>query len=239
MSTGGRALAFEIPSDVPGLADAVPLDFSGRRGRHGGGAEEPEPPSEAGLAAASSAAAEVERQARERRALVALVMRAQAGDRSAFARLWERHAQLVHAILLSMIRDQDARDLTQEVALAAWRAIARVEDPARFSSWLSAIARNHGRDALKSSRAATERLNARHERELIEEERGPAAFGAEDVLQCIRELPEAYREPLTLRLLLELPAREIAERTGLTPGSVRVNLCRGMKLLRAALESRD
>jgi RNA polymerase sigma-70 factor (ECF subfamily) len=202
MTTGGRALAFEIPSDVPGLADAVPLDFTGRRG---GGAGAPEPPSEAGVAR--------EHAPRGRHEMVALVSRAQAGDRAAFARLWQRHAQLVHAILLSMVKDQDARDLTQEVALSAWQSIDRVEDPARFSSWLSAIARNLGRDALKAQRAATERLDARHERELAVRTRGPAAFDADDVMARIRELPEAYREPLTLRLLLELPAREIAERT--------------------------
>lgn len=47
--------------------------------------------------------------------------------------------------------------------------------------------------------------------------------------------PEAYRETLLLRLVEGLTGPEIAERTGLTAGSVRVNLHRGMALLRAAL----
>ena len=55
------------------------------------------------------------------------------------------------------------------------------------------------------------------------------------VLEVIRTLPEAYRETLVLRLVEGLTGPEIAERTGLTPASVRVNLHRGMKLLRERL----
>jgi RNA polymerase sigma-70 factor, ECF subfamily len=52
----------------------------------------------------------------------------------------------------------------------------------------------------------------------------------------IRELPEAYRETLTLRLVEGMTGPEIAGRTGLLPASVRVNLHRGMKALRERLE---
>jgi RNA polymerase sigma-70 factor (ECF subfamily) len=56
------------------------------------------------------------------------------------------------------------------------------------------------------------------------------------VLAVIRSLPEAYREPLILRLVEGMTGGEIAARTGLTPASVRVNLHRGMKQLRRKLE---
>ena len=52
------------------------------------------------------------------------------------------------------------------------------------------------------------------------------------VLDLIRQLPEAYRETMLMRLLEGMTGPEIARRTGLTPDSVRVNLCRGMKMLR-------
>ena len=54
---------------------------------------------------------------------------------------------------------------------------------------------------------------------------------AERALTAIRSLPDAYRETLLLRLVEGLTGPEIAERTGLTAGSVRVNLHRGMVLL--------
>jgi RNA polymerase sigma-70 factor (ECF subfamily) len=56
------------------------------------------------------------------------------------------------------------------------------------------------------------------------------------VLAEVRRLPEAYRETLVLRFVEGLTGPEIAELTGLTPGSVRVNLHRGVELLRARLK---
>ena len=55
------------------------------------------------------------------------------------------------------------------------------------------------------------------------------------ILDRIRSLPAAYRETLILRLVEGLTGPEIARQTGLTPESVRVNLCRGMKMLRRLL----
>jgi RNA polymerase sigma-70 factor (ECF subfamily) len=63
-----------------------------------------------------------------------------------------------------------------------------------------------------------------------------AAF---ELLDLIRNLPGAYRETLILRLVEGMTGPEIAERTGLTSESVRVNLCRGMKMLREQLRKKD
>jgi RNA polymerase sigma-70 factor (ECF subfamily) len=122
----------------------------------------------------------------------------------------------------------------QEVFLLALRSIARLEDPASFGPWLLSIARNRARDALKSRRTAVElpdELPVKLGTETKDEEDGEA----ERALEAVRELPVAYRETLILRLVEGLSGPEIAERTGLTHGSVRVNLCRGMKLLRERL----
>ena len=58
---------------------------------------------------------------------------------------------------------------------------------------------------------------------------------ADEILETIRGLPEAYRETLILRLVEGMTGPEIAERIGLTHDSVRVNLFRGMKMLRERL----
>jgi RNA polymerase sigma-70 factor (ECF subfamily) len=69
-----------------------------------------------------------------------------------------------------------------------------------------------------------------------EKRRGSASAGeATAILAAIRGLPEAYRETLILRLVEGFTGPEIAERTGLTAGSVRVNLHRGMQMLRERL----
>ena len=58
---------------------------------------------------------------------------------------------------------------------------------------------------------------------------------AADALAAIRELPATYAETLMMRLVEGMTGPEIAAATGMTPGSVRVNLHRGMKLLRRRL----
>ena len=60
-------------------------------------------------------------------------------------------------------------------------------------------------------------------------------FDAREAVAAIRSLPEAYRETLMLRFVAGLSGLEIAARTGLTHGSVRVNLHRGVEMLRKKL----
>ena len=64
---------------------------------------------------------------------------------------------------------------------------------------------------------------------------GDQEASANLIMDAIKDLPDAYREPLILRLVEGMTGPEIARRTGLTPGSVRVNLHRGMQQLRAML----
>jgi len=157
----------------------------------------------------------------------AIARRAREGDGSAFAALYRKYAPMVHAVLIASGPQAEADDLLQEVFLAAWRGISRLRDEARVGPWLAAIARNGARTALGKRR----RLEPLPESLPGE---SPADDGAE-VLRIVRTLPEAYRETLAMRLVEGMSGPEIAAASGLTHGSVRVNLHRGMKLLRARL----
>lgn len=167
---------------------------------------------------------------------VELVEAAQRGDRDAFAGLYQRYAPTIHGLLLSRTRSTDVLDLVHDVFLAALRRIATLDEPQSFGPWLCTIARNLAKDAHKKRRESVE-LDS--EPRAAESRDDGDAEEAARALAAVRELPEAYRETLMLRLVEGLNGPEIAERTGLTPGSVRVNLCRGMKLLRERLESRS
>lgn len=163
--------------------------------------------------------------------------RARSGDRAAFGRIYERYASLVHGVLLAHAPTPEVGDLVQDVFVLALRSIERLDDPARLAPWLVTIARNRAHDHHKRDRREEE-LGARAELARTGFDGSQAAEDdeAERVLAVIRALPEAYRETLVLRLVEGLSGPEIAERTGLTHGSVRVNLVRGMKLLREKLE---
>jgi RNA polymerase sigma-70 factor (ECF subfamily) len=166
----------------------------------------------------------------------ALVSSARQGDRAAFGRLYDRYARMVHGILLSRVHPREVDDLVQEVFLAALRQLHALRDVSRFGAWLSVIARNRANDHYRKSgpeAALTEPVseNQPENRANNQAEAEEAAM----ILAIVRTLPEAYREPLTLRLVEGMTGPEIAARTGLKNGSVRVNLCRGMQLLREKL----
>ena len=163
--------------------------------------------------------------------VIRLVRAAQAQDRAAFAELYTLYARTVHGILLSRVPRGDVDDLLQDVFLQAMQRLPELRDPSAFSGWLAAIARNRAIDYFRHSRPTSE---------LPDEvpTADPDRVAGLAVMGVIRGLPEAYRETLTLRLVEGMTGPEIAERTGLTEGSVRVNLHRGMKLLREGLERR-
>ncbi len=163
----------------------------------------------------------------------ALLARARAGDRRAFADLYVRYAGLVRAVLLVRAPRSDCDDLTQDVFIRAWQRLDELRRDDSLGPWLAAMARTRARD----NRRAAARRARREAAAGAHPHRGPRAEGitAAHVLDAIRSLPEAYRDTLALRLIEQMPGPLIARRLGMTEGSVRVNLHRGMKLLREQL----
>jgi len=165
---------------------------------------------------------------REPEALAETIRAVRSGDQDAFARLYADYVRLVHAIVLGRVPRRDVDDLVQDVFLTAYVRVGELHDPAAFGGWIAAIARNRATDYLRRSP---------RQEQLPEEVAGGDPIEAETlaVLDVVRKLPEAYRETLLMRLVEGMSGNEIAQRTGLTPASVRVNLHRGMKLLRERL----
>ncbi len=162
---------------------------------------------------------------------------ARRGDRAAFAALHEQYAPMVHGMLLARVGMNDADDLVQDVFLHAMRKLPSLRDNASFGPWLATISRN----------AAMQFLRERHRRVTGSQpvsatppsgpDRHAARAEAMRVLEVIRSLPTAYQETLILRLVEGLTGPQIAACTGLTAGSVRVNLNRAMYMLREKLGS--
>jgi RNA polymerase sigma-70 factor, ECF subfamily len=156
-----------------------------------------------------------------------LVRRAQRGDRDALGELYARYAPVVHGHILAHSESDDAEDLVQDAFATALEKISTLRDADAFGGWVCAMARNAGR----MSRRQTRRLEPLPDTLSTPGGEGDRLDGAL-VLAAIRSLPEAYRDTLVLRLVEQLSGNEIAARTGLTPASVRVNLHRGMAMLR-------
>ena len=165
-----------------------------------------------------------------------LVCAARDGDRAAFGLLYDRYVRMVHGIMLVKAPFAAVDDLVQDVFVLALRRLSTLREAGSFGAWLAAIARNLAKDHHRRS-APEEQLAV----DVPEEEMEMRVSGGDQeasanlVLDAIKTLPDAYREPLILRLVEGMTGPEIAARTGLTAGSVRVNLHRGMQQLRALL----
>ena len=154
------------------------------------------------------------------------------GNHDQFAQLYDLYAPLVHGILLARVPRNEVDDVVQDIFLHALKKLHTLRDRAAFGPWIAMIARNRAMDFHRRSHQTIE---------VTEDLRSTDMSGskATEMLEIVRSLPDAYRETLVLRLVEGMTGPEIATRTGLTPASVRVNLHRGMKLLREKLGFRE
>lgn len=151
------------------------------------------------------------------------------------AAVYARFAAVVHGVALAHVGPVEAEDVVQEVFVKVATHLSTLRDPAALPGWITALARNAALDRLRERarrRAAPEA--ALHALPARAEPGDDRALRLR-VLALLGTLPETYREALVLRLVEGLTGPQIAERTGLTPASVRVHLHRGMALLRPLL----
>ncbi|HLK18399.1 MAG TPA: sigma-70 family RNA polymerase sigma factor [Bryobacteraceae bacterium] len=156
---------------------------------------------------------------------------AREGSRVAFGQLYQQYSRMVHGLLLARVPHSEVEDMVQDVFLLALRRLRSLRDDKAFGGWLAMIARNQAVDYHRRAPRITELKET-----MLQET--PPSPEAHAVLDTIRSLPDAYRETLILRLVEGLNGPEIAEQTGLSPDSVRVNLHRGMKMLREKMEGK-
>jgi RNA polymerase sigma-70 factor, ECF subfamily len=175
-----------------------------------------------------------------------LVSAFRGGEISAFDTLvsrWERKIQ--GAVYRIMGSGEDARDLTQETFLRAYRGLSTFKSEARFSSWLYQIALNLCRDRLRQRRGKTllsiEDLDpttaARIDRappnayELVE-----SRDVSRMVSGAMAELPEEQREVIVLKEYQGLTFQEIADTLDVPVSTVKTRLYRGLVQMREHLE---
>ena len=165
---------------------------------------------------------------------MALVRRAQAGDRTAFEEIVRAYARLVWASVYGLVRDRVwTEDIVQETFLRAWESLRELKEPGAFRGWLLTIARRlawrraelSGRDDLVPEVPETPAETDAHDPEEAREK----------VQEALARLPERYRIPVTLHFLNGMEYGAISKVTGLANGSLRGLLARGAAKLRAEL----
>ena len=177
-----------------------------------------------------------------------LVEAFQAGDLAAFDLLvlrWERKIQgTVYRVLGT---EDDARDVTQEAFLKAFRSLHGFKGQSRFSSWLYQIALNLCRDRLRRKRG-----KAFVSLDSLEEDGGlPGPTGLSPyeqaergalcglVREALAELPDEQRQAVELAYFGGHTYREIAVITGVPQGTASGRLRLALGKLRDSLALTD
>lgn len=164
----------------------------------------------------------------------ALIDRAVRGDVAAFEALVEPHLPPLYRLATAMVGSDEARDVTQETLVSAWRELRKLKQPNRLESWLRSILMNRARNTLRTRKrhpAVSFEPMLGHGRALVEE---PIAglhgrWAVEEALQTLR--PDE-RAVLVLHYLADLPLRQVAESLGLREGTAKSRLHAGLKGLR-------
>jgi RNA polymerase sigma-70 factor (ECF subfamily) len=172
-----------------------------------------------------------------------LACQARDGSREAFEELIRRTSRMVYAKLYLDTGDAHvAEDLVQETYLRAFRSIRHLTEPRGFRAWLMTIRQTTLIDSYRRDGAQRRSPPPRAGQEALENAPAPAVEVAgqpelrDQVRTILQSLPEEYRLPLTLRYIDGADYDSIQLQLGLTPGSLRGLLYRGLQLLRRAVK---
>jgi RNA polymerase sigma-70 factor (ECF subfamily) len=176
-----------------------------------------------------------------------LVARAQGGDVDSFNQLILRWERPIYALAFRVLgREEDARDVSQEAFLRAFRALPGFKGQAKFSSWLYRIALNLCRDWIrKQRRAPVQQIPEGVDPVEMAGESGPAE-SIEDLVarnqlseivgEAMKLLPEEQRTAIILKEYHGMTFQEIADLQGCPLSTVKTRLYQGLTVLRRHLE---
>ena len=179
-----------------------------------------------------------------------MIARILAGEKELFHELIRPYERQVYMTVFSIVRnDTDAEDGAQDAMVNAYRHLEKFRGDAKFSTWLTTIAVNEGRQKLrKAKRAKEDSLDEPIEGE--DQELTPAPLTdwreiplealerkelREELQSAVAELPGIYRQIFTLRDIEELNVAETAAALGINENMVKVRLHRARMMLQKRL----
>jgi RNA polymerase sigma-70 factor (ECF subfamily) len=172
-----------------------------------------------------------------------LMGRVAAGDREAFARLFDHHSPVVLGLLVRILgRRSEAEEVLQEVFLQVWRQAERYEaGRSTPRGWILVLARSRALDHLRSRDARQRRESELSAESGAREERPVGTEGLEarerreQVSSALELLPPEQRRCIELAFFEGLTQTQIASRLEAPLGTVKSRIHLGMSKLRQAL----
>jgi len=163
-------------------------------------------------------------------------------ERATLDRILRDYSGLAHRLASSYEADPEiARDLTQEILVAIWRAWPAFRQQCSERTYVARIA--HYRIATHVDRALRKPRFSELSEDIPSVELSPEELVMRDdqrarLLAMVRTLPVAYRE-VALLLLEDFTPAEVADTLGISANAVAIRGTRARELLRALLEKRS
>ncbi|KJS17328.1 MAG: hypothetical protein VR69_05765 [Peptococcaceae bacterium BRH_c4b] len=173
-------------------------------------------------------------------------------DTGAYSLLVERYQHQIFDLVYRIVHNQeDARDISQEIFIKAFRSLDKFRQESKFSTWLYRIATNHCLDFLRKNKREKYYLLPEHhpesgsageipsgswsnpEQQLIQQEK------LAQLQKALQELPESYRLPLLMQHYRQLSYQDIAEIMGIPVKTVATRINRAKNMLKEYLAGGD
>jgi RNA polymerase sigma-70 factor, ECF subfamily len=167
-----------------------------------------------------------------------LVIKAQRGDKGAYALVATEIADRYLAVARRILRDIDlAEDATQQALLAIWRGLPHLRDPAHFDAWSYRLLVRACYAEGRRERRWTPNLRLLPVDEPVADDGLRSVVDRDQLERGFRRLSLDHRTVVVLHHYLDLPLERVAEICGIPPGTAHSRLHHAMRALRAALDA--
>lgn len=167
-----------------------------------------------------------------------LVIRAQRGDKGAFAILVTEIADRFLAVARKILRDPDlAEDATQQALLTVWQDLPRLRDPERFDGWSYRLLVHACYAEGRRQRRWAPNLQLLPVNEPFVDDGLSSVVDRDQLESGFRRLSIDHRAVVVFHHYLGLPLDQVAEILGIPVGTAHSRLHHGMRGLRAALDA--
>jgi RNA polymerase sigma factor (sigma-70 family) len=167
-----------------------------------------------------------------------VVVRAQRGDKGAYALLAGDVADRFLAVSRRILRDMDlAEDATQQALLAIWQDLPQLRDPARFEAWSYRLLVHACYTEGRKQRTWAPNLRLLPPDELDANDDLSSVVDRDQLERGFRRLSLDHRTVVVLHHYLDLPLDRVAEIIGIPTGTAHSRLHHAMRALRSALDA--
>ncbi|HEU0179980.1 MAG TPA: sigma-70 family RNA polymerase sigma factor [Blastocatellia bacterium] len=164
-----------------------------------------------------------------------LALRAQAGDREAFDRLFRLLQEPLYRYIFNLVGARAlAEDILQEVFILIYRKIRWLREPDLLRPWAYRIATREAFKHLKRERRWSDKIE---DESVLSDLPAPSRddLAPELIAQLVARVSPASRAVIVLHYLHEMPLAEIAEVMGVAVGTVKSRLAYGLDMMRRQL----